>query len=188
MPSPSGKGRDPINNYPSSPACTACLAPENWNRNPSFIDLSGKDPSKAFVEALVSACGDRGPVFVYNASFETARIKGLAKRFSKLKRFLLAINERVVDLLKIVEQHYYHPSQQGSWSIKKVLPAIAPDLSYEALEGVQDGRMAMNAFLEAISPDTAQGRKTQIEQQLLEYCSLDTYAMVRLWQLFTATQ
>lgn len=151
----------------------------------SFLDLSGADPSRSFAESLIAVCGQRGPVFVYNAGFETARIRDLGERFPRLKRPLLAICERVVDLLPIARDHYYHPSQQGSWSIKKVLPAIAPDLRYADLKGVQDGGMAMNAFMEAIAPDTARRRKDQIEKQLLDYCGLDTYAMVRLWKFFT---
>lgn len=151
----------------------------------SFLDISGNDPSKSFTDALISACGDRGPVFVYNAGFETARICELADRFPKSKKSLLAINARVVDLLPIAQQHYYHPSQQGSWSIKKVLTAVAPELSYGDLEGVQDGGMAMEAFLEATAVETSQTRKSQIEQQLQAYCSLDTYAMVKLWQFFS---
>lgn len=151
----------------------------------SFLDISGNDPSRAFADALIAACGERGPVFVYNAGFETARIKELADRFPRLKRSLLAINERVVDLLPVARERYYHPSQQGSWSIKKVLPAVAPDLSYDKLEGVQDGGLAMNAYLEAIATATTATRKAQIEKQLLAYCALDTYAMVRLWQFFS---
>lgn len=151
----------------------------------SFIDLSGEDPSKGIAEALVGACGERGPVFAYNAGFEKARIKELADRFPRLKRSLLAINERVVDLLPVARERYYHPSQQGSWSIKKVLPAITPELKYGDLDGVQDGGMAMDAFLEAIAKETTAARKAQIEKQLLDYCGLDTYAMVRLWQFFS---
>ena len=150
----------------------------------SFINLTGDDPSKAFAESLIDACGERGPVFVYNAGFETTRFRELVDRFPRLKRSLLAINERVVDLLKIAEQRYYNPSQQGSWSLKKVSPAVAPELRHDALEGVQDGGMAMIAFLEAISSDTTADRKAQIEQQLLDYCGLDTFALVRLWQFF----
>lgn len=63
-----------------------------------------------------------------------------------------------------------------------MLPAIAPDLSYDALTGVKNGGMAMEAYLEAIHPDTEPARKAEIEQQLLDYCGLDTFAMVRLWQ------
>ena len=150
----------------------------------AFLDVSGNEPSKLFAEALIEHCGSKGPIFVYNAGFETTRIKELAERFSRLKTPLLAINKRVVDLLRVAEQRYYHPSQQGSWSIKKLLPAIAPDLRYETLDGVQDGGMAMQAYLEALATSTSPLRKQQIEQQLLAYCKLDTYAMVRTWQHF----
>lgn len=149
-----------------------------------FLDLSGNDPSEPFAQALIAACGGQGPVFVYSAGFETARMCELAIRYPDLSAALLAINARVVDLLPIARERYYHPSQQGSWSIKKVLPAVVPELRYDALDGVQNGGMAMEAFLEAIHPDTGAERKTQIEQQLLAYCKLDTYAMVRLWQVF----
>ena len=150
----------------------------------AFLDLSGEDPSAQFARALISACGKMGPIFVYNAAFEKTRISELAERFPDLADPLLAINERVVDLLPVARTRYYHPSQQGSWSIKKVLPAVVPELRYDDLEGVQDGGMAMDAFLEAIHPATGEARKAQIEQQLLAYCKLDTYAMVRLWQVF----
>jgi len=149
-----------------------------------FLDLSGQDPSRAFAEALITACGERGPIFVYNAVFETARIRELSKRYPRLAKSLLALNERVVDLLPVAREHYYHPSQQGSWSIKAVLPALCPDLNYGKLDGVQDGGMAMGAFLEALSPQTSAARKTEIESQLRAYCALDTYAMVQLWSVF----
>jgi len=151
----------------------------------AFLDLSGQDPSRAFAEALITACGERGPIFVYNAGFETARIRELSERYPRLAKSLLALNERVVDLLPVTREHYYHPSQQGSWSIKAVLPALCPDLNYGDLDGVQDGGMAMGAFLEALSPQTSAARKAEIERQLLAYCALDTYAMVRLWSVFT---
>ena len=150
----------------------------------SFLDLSGKNPSTAIAEALIKACGTRGSIFAYGAAFEKMCISKLAKRLPKLRTPLLAIHARIVDLLQIARDHYYHPSQQGSWSIKKVLPAVVPELRYDALDGVQDGGMAMDGFMEAIQPETPIDRKNQIEQQLLAYCKLDTYAMVRLWQVF----
>lgn len=150
-----------------------------------FLDLSGDDPSRSFAEALVERCGSRGPVLVYNATFETARIRELAERFPRLRKALLAINKRVVDLLKVAEERYYHPDQQGSWSIKRLLPTIAPDLRYDQLDGIQDGGMAMEGYLEATAPLTSPTRKLQIEGQLRAYCMLDTYAMVRIWQHFS---
>jgi len=90
-----------------------------------------------------------------------------------------------VDLLPIAREHYYHPSQRGSWSIKDVLPAVVPDLNYDALAGVKDGGMAMEAFQEAIRPDTPPDRREAIHRQLDAYCRLDTFAMVRLWHFFS---
>ena len=151
----------------------------------AFLDLSGDDPSERFAKALIAGCGQNGPVFVYNAAFEMARIRELAERFSDLAEPLRAINQRVVDLLPIARKRYYHHSQQGSWSIKAVLPAAVPELSYDDLEGVQNGGAAMEVFVEAIQPGTSAKRKGEIEQQLLAYCRLDTFAMVRLWQFFS---
>lgn len=153
----------------------------------AFLDLSGKDPSRSFAEELIAACGERGPIFVYNAGFESARIRELAERYPRLARPLLALNERIVDLLPVAREHYYHPSQQGSWSIKAVLPALCPELQYDVLDGVKNGGMAMEAFEEAIAPQTSQPRKADLEKQLLAYCELDTYALVRLWSVFTGT-
>ena len=151
----------------------------------AFLDLSGKDPSKAFAEALISACGERGPIFVYNAGFETARIRELSERFPRLATALEALSERVVDLLPVARDHYYHPGQQGSWSIKKVLPTMGSAWSYDALSGVQDGSMAMEAYLEAIDPAVAPERKAVIQSELVRYCMLDTLAMVEVWRKFS---
>ena len=151
----------------------------------AFIDLSGEDPSQDFAAALTRVCGEEGPVFVFNASFEKARIRELMERFPGLADRLSGINNRVVDLQPIVRDHFYHPDQHGSWSLKDVLPAACADLRYDALAGVQNGGMAMDAFLEALAPETGADRKAQIERELLDYCQLDTYAMVRLWELFS---
>ncbi|MBI5768312.1 MAG: DUF2779 domain-containing protein [Verrucomicrobia bacterium] len=150
----------------------------------AFLDLSGHDPSESLARTLIAACGVSGPIFVYNAGFETARIDELANRYPDLARPLLALNARVVDLLPIVRRRYYHPIQRGSWSIKAVLPAAVPELTYDVLAGVKDGEAAMAAFCEAIQPGTAEERKSEIERQLLAYCRLDTFALVRLWQFF----
>ncbi len=149
-----------------------------------FLDLSGADPTRGFAEALIRDCGKRGAVYVYNAGFERGRVRELAERYPDLADALLAINDRMVDLLPIAQTHYYHPGQQGSWSIKKVLPAVAPELRYDDLDGVQDGSMAMEAYQEAIDPTTCPERKAQLRTQLSRYCALDTFAMVRLWQFF----
>ena len=150
----------------------------------AYLNLDGSDPSKAFATRLVEVCGTTEPVFVYNIAFERKRLEELAARFPGLGKALTGIAERLVDLLPIAREFYYHPDQAGSWSIKAVLPAVAPDLDYEALGDVTDGGLAMTAFVEAIDAATPAARKAELEKALLAYCHLDTYAMVRIWQVF----
>ena len=161
------------------------LAQTGELRHASFLDISGNDPTERFASELIAGCDGCGPIFVYNAGFEMARIKELAARVPQFNQKLLALNSRVVDLLPVVRRRYYHPEQKGSWSIKSVLPSVAPDLQYNSLEGVKDGGMAMNAYLEAISDDVSLERKSAIERQLRAYCELDTIAMVRIWNVFS---
>lgn len=146
-----------------------------------FLDLSGRDPSAAFVRALLDACTGTGPIFVYNKGFEGARIEELAKRFPRSASKLLAIAKRLIDLLPVTQDHYYHPEQQGSWSIKAVLPTVASELRYDDLDGVQDGGGAQAAFLKAVATETPIDLAQALRQQLWRYCRLDTFAMVRLW-------
>jgi len=153
-------------------------------RHAAFLDLTAKDPRRGFAEAMVAHCGEKGPVYVYNAGFEGRVTRELAQAFPDLAPALVGIVGRLVDLLPIARAHYYHPSQHGSWSLKALLPAAVPDLSYDNLEGVANGAMAVSAFSEAIHPDTTPGRKAELHAQLLAYCLLDTLAMVRLWQFF----
>ena len=152
-----------------------------------FLDLSGDDPSRPCAEALIKQCSGDGPIFVYNASFEKRVIRDLAERFDDLAEPLGGLLPRIVDLLPVARSHYYHPSQMGSWSIKAVLPAICPDLSYEDLEEVQDGNDAVQAYRMALQHRRDQNTEQlkRIDGQLREYCRLDTLAMVRIWKFFT---
>jgi hypothetical protein len=151
----------------------------------AFLDLTGDDPSEPFARSLIEVCGEHGPIYVYNAGFETARIRDLATRFPELALPLSAISHRVVDLLPIARDRYYHPSQHGSWSIKAVLPAAVPELRYDDLVGVKDGEAAMAAYAEAIAAGTTVARRAELQDELRAYCRLDTLAMVRLWQFFS---
>src|SRR5690606_29862980 len=152
-----------------------------------FIDLTGKDPSRPFAEALLRACGEQGTIYVYNASFEEKRIEELAQRFRDLARPLKALLDRIVDLRPIAESNYYHPAQKGSWSIKAVAPTIAPDLDYANLDGIAHGGAAAAAYGKAIDPGTSAGHRQEIEAQLRRYCARDTEALVRFWQMIRRT-
>ena len=162
-----------------------CLNDSGEIQHHDFLDLTGNDPRPGFATALIEHCGIEGPIFAYNAPFEKRIIRDLVENYPAQATALQAIHDRVEDLLPIARKRYYHPSQHGSWSLKAVLPAICPELSYSVLEEVQDGLKAQQAFLEAIEPNTTPIRRNQINEQLLKYCELDTFALVRMWQTFS---
>jgi len=74
--------------------------------------------------------------------------------------------------------YYYAPEMKGSYSIKYVLPALVPELSYNELE-INEGGLASIAF-ESLFNETDMIKISETRQQLLEYCELDTLAMVRI--------
>ncbi|MBT8633405.1 DUF2779 domain-containing protein [Polynucleobacter paneuropaeus] len=150
-----------------------------------FLDLSGNDPREMFAKTLIEAVSKDGPVIVYNAGFEGARIKELATAFPHLASGLLAIPERFFDLLPLARNYYYHPDMKGSWSIKDVLPTIAPELDYANLE-VSDGAMAQEAYKEAIHSQTTPERKEVVRRAMLKYCEQDTIAMLKIVRAWSA--
>jgi hypothetical protein len=145
-----------------------------------FLDTSSASPIEGFASSLLAVLGTKGPILVYNQSFEAARIRELAQMLPKLAPMLGALHERMVDLLPITRDNYYHPAMRGSFSIKRVLPTVAPNLDYGGLEDVQDGGMAQQAWMEIVHPDTSKERRSKLRHALLAYCERDTLAMVRL--------
>jgi hypothetical protein len=144
-----------------------------------FLDLSAEPPMRAFAESLTASIGSAGPVFTYSR-FERTILEQCAARFPDLADPLMAIIDRIVDLLPLAERSYYHPAMMGSWSIKSIIPTIAPELDYARLADVQEGSQAQLAYLEAIAPTTTRERREAIERALRTYCAHDTLAMVRL--------
>jgi hypothetical protein len=152
-----------------------------------FLDLSGQPPMRACAVALIAALGAEGPILVYTA-YEQRVISELAARFPDLAGPLEALAARIVDLYPLTKAHYYHPEMRGSWSIKAVLPTVAPDLDYASLAEVRDGMAAQTAFREAIDPATIAARRAALGAALSEYCRYDTLAMVRLVEFFATAE
>jgi hypothetical protein len=144
-----------------------------------FLDTSGDAPMRSCADTLIAALGAEGPIFVYSG-FEQAVLAGLAARFPDLQEPLAAIGGRLVDLLPVTRDAWYHPAMKGSWSIKDVLPTVAPELDYADLGEVHDGTAAQVAFAEAVHPDTTPERADELARGLLAYCAQDTLALVRL--------
>jgi len=150
-----------------------------------FLDISGGAPMRPCAEALITALGTEGPVFAYTG-FERRMLRETAARYADLAPFLNAIASRIIDLHSIARAHYYHPAQKGSWSLKAVLPTIAPEMDYGNLTYVADGGGAQLAYLEIIAPETSVTRKDELTRALHVYCRRDTDGMVRIAQFFLA--
>lgn len=171
-------GTRPYQAIPVQWSCHIETAPGATTHH-AFLAKGATDPRPAFAQTLIDALGDHGPVFVYNSAFELRILRELIQDYPTLAPALHAVAERVVDLLPITREHYYHPDMRGSWSIKAVLPTIASDLSYDGLE-IGDGDQAQVAWREIILPDTPAERRQTLHDALASYCALDTWAMVRL--------
>jgi hypothetical protein len=123
-----------------------------------------------------------GTVLAYNQSFEISRLKDLAIELPEFKEPILLLIKRIRDLMEPFQQKwYYAPGMHGSYSIKMVLPALVPDLSYEGM-AIADGQAASYAFESLMYMDDEEKKKA-IKEDLLKYCNMDTEAMVRVWEV-----
>ena len=146
-----------------------------------YLALDGIDPREQIAKRLVEDIPSDVTVLAYNMSFEKGVIKKLSDLFPTLTSHLLNINENMKDLMVPFQKKYYvTPSMNGSYSIKYVLPALVPEFAkaYKELEGVQNGTQAMNAFANMSKMEEIE--KQKMRTSLIEYCKLDTLAMVKI--------
>jgi uncharacterized protein DUF2779 len=113
------------------------------------------------------------------SSFESQRLSDLSKWLPEFADRINAVQARLFDLLPVVREHTYHPAFAGSYSIKSVLPALVPDMSYDGMQ-VANGQDAGIGW-ESLVRGTANGSEhDRIRKALLEYCGQDTLALLRL--------
>ena len=145
----------------------------------AFLYDGNGDPREDFVNALKKVIGEKGTVLVYNQSFEIGRLKELAEHFPEHKEWIDNVLKRIVDLLvPFREFSYYNPKQQGSASIKEVLPAITGK-SYKGME-IGDGGTASAEFFNVTYENCTEEQKKKVRENLLKYCELDTLAEVMI--------
>lgn len=149
-----------------------------------FLAKEGTDPRRALAENLCRDIPADVCVVAFNMTFEKTRLIELANFFPDLSDQLLSICHNMRDLMVPFQQHWYYCRELcGSYSIKQVLPALCPDdpeLDYQALEGIHNGEEAMAAFPGMVGKPPEEIE--EIRRNLLNYCRLDTLAMVRIWE------
>lgn len=144
-----------------------------------FLADSNGDPRPAFIKRLLKDTERNGAILAYNQSFEKGRLSELAIDFPEYGEQLLERSSRIVDIAEpFRNKFYYKPEMLGKYSLKYVLPSIAPELSYDNL-AVQDGNMAGEAFLK-LREMTDMIEIDKVRKELLEYCKRDTYGMIVL--------
>jgi len=142
----------------------------------AFLHLDETDPSRAFAESLLAALPETGSLVAHHASAETSVLNRLAERLGgELGDSLRALCSRFQDTEAISKAGYYHPDQQGSWSIKKLAPALIGQ-GYDDLE-IGNGMAAVMAWRKAIASDVVGKERERIRGELLEYCGRDAELM-----------
>ena len=191
FPIPQFVGTRPYAQIPFQYSLHYLESPDGELKHTEFLGISGEDPRRALAEQLCRDIPKDVCTLAYNKGFECGRIKELAESFPDLADHLLNIAEHIQDLIiPFRAGHYYNRAMGSSFSIKSVLPAIYPNdpaLDYHNLEGVHNGGEAMELFpkIKDLPPD----EQAVARHNLLKYCELDTYAMVKVWEeLVSVTQ
>lgn len=143
-----------------------------------FLATGSSDPRREFISSLCGVLGNTGNIIVYS-SFEAQRLLDLGRWLPEFAEQINAIQARLFDLLPLVRGHTYHSAYGGSYSIKSVLPALVPEMSYRGLM-VANGQDAGLAWERLIRGGLDQVESERVRKALLEYCGQDTLAMVRL--------
>lgn len=147
-----------------------------------FIETEEIDPIPNFLNRLKEVMNNTGSIVVWNKSFEGKQNERMGEIHPEYREFCENMNSRIYDLMDIFQKGYYaDPCCKGSYSIKKVLPALVPELSYKDME-IGDGATAMSSWEEMVFSDITETEKLKIQNNLLKYCELDTWAMVKIYE------
>jgi hypothetical protein len=119
---------------------------------------------------------------VWNKTFEGKQNERMGEIHPEFEEFCMGMNSRIYDLMDIFHGGYYaDPRCKGSYSIKKVLPVLVPELSYKGMS-IGDGATAMTSWKDMVYGDIDGKKREEIRENLLRYCELDTFAMIKIYE------
>lgn len=157
-------------------------SPNGELKHKQFLHTENSYPTLSLLNQLKQDIGKEGTILVWYDSFEKGRNKDMALLYPEYTDFIQSINDRVIDLMvPFYEGWFVDKDFFGSASIKKVLPVLVSDLSYEKLE-IKEGNTAQRLWMETIFDNKNSDKKEKIMNDLLEYCKVDTLAMVQLFK------
>ena len=150
-----------------------------------FLHTGRGDPTRSFLDSLQEHVSPFGSLIAWNKAFECLVNDSIARRFSPAREYIIELNDRFYDLMDIFSKQYFvHRDLRGSVSIKKVLPVLAPELTYSNLE-IQDGAMASLTWSRMISGEIDDRECGRLRASLRDYCALDSYGMYAIWRALT---
>ena len=177
---PAFDGCRPYQDYPFQYSLHVLDVPSAKLRHTEYLHQENSNPVLGLIKQLKQDIGDAGTILTWNMSYEKGCNDRMASFYPEHKQFLESLNSRINDLMIPFSQMWFFDKDfMGSASVKKVMPVLAPELSYKELE-VSDGLLARRTWTETILKDKNQSKRDQILSDLSEYCTLDTYAMVRI--------
>ncbi len=146
-------------------------------------------PDEQFAQVLQKHLPKIGSVVVWSQRFEKSINEQIGGHLTAYKDFMQAVNDRVVDLMIPFfgkTTMYDHPQFKGSASIKYVLPALVPHLSYKNMH-IQEGGTASDTWNRVVCGEYSEEDKKLKIQALKDYCELDTLAMVEIWKVLNSS-
>ena len=148
----------------------------------SFLDFEDQNIERNFIESLLDATANKGTVFAHSASVEISVLQKLLKKenLKDLSDKIIKLINRVVDTKKIVTENFYSPLMNGSSSIKEVVKSIPGDIVYDKDDSIAGGADAMLAWFIYTDPKTSKEEKKKLKENLIKYCSKDTFAIYHL--------
>ena len=177
---PIWNGCRPYDQIPVQLSCHLVNADHTETHSQWLFDGKG-DPRPGMANAILEACKSAATVTAYSSQFERGCIELVAEACPDKAALLKGIADNLVDLQPIVRENVYDEKFAGSFSIKRVVPALVPDLGYDDLPiaeaetaSIQLSRMLLGG------PTVHPEEKAELREALLEYCKRDTAAMVAL--------
>jgi predicted RecB family nuclease len=177
-PIPRFPGMRPYQAIPFQWSVDVVRAPGAAPEHREFLALHEADPRREFLDSLAKAVGEEGPIVVYSG-YEGARLAELAAALADLAPVAERIRARLWDFLPVMRRHVAHPAFGGSFSLKKVLPALAPGLGYEDLE-ISDGSLAGIIWDRLVRERPPREEAARLEAALRAYCQRDTQGLLAL--------
>jgi hypothetical protein len=177
---PKFDGCQPYGDYPFQYSLHILDSPKAKLKHEEYLHQENSNPMPCLLEKLKTDIGESGTILTWKMSYEKGCNDRMAGFYPEHKEFLGSLNQRINDLIiPFSEMWFVDKDFFGSASLKNIMPVLVPELSYKEL-GVSDGLQARRVWTQTIFEDKNQDQREKALSDLSKYCTLDTYAMVRI--------